>query len=176
MRRLVRVLIALPVLLLTKGGTLHAQRGNDDVQLDVPVSVDKIREALAHPTAETLKGLDQPTFRLMVLERQRIDQIMEKITFEGGVGPDVFGGRSNYEMQQLLFPAVDNPLVQPYGAFTTGQVATLAAEAVAEKLTLGLARRFREELRRDAEREAHDEVMRALTAFYAAHPEAARKP
>jgi hypothetical protein len=177
MRRVVRVVIALPVLLLTAGGPVRAQQpgsaapGNG-VLLDVPVSLDRIRDALAHPPAETLKGLDQPTFRLMVLEHQRIDQIMEQITFEGGGGPEVSGGRANYDMQQLLFPPVDNPLVQPYAPFTTGQVATLAAEGVAEKFAFDLARRFREERRQNAEREAHDEVMRALAAFYAAHPEA----
>jgi hypothetical protein len=179
MRRVVRVLIALPVLLLTAGGSVRAQQpgspapGNG-VPLEVPVCIDRIRDALAHPPAETLKGLDQPTFRLMVLERQRIDQIMEQITFEGGGGPEVSGGRSNYDMQQLLFPPVDNPLVQPYAPFTTGQVATLAAEGVAEKLTVALARRFREARHQEAEREARDEVMRALAAFYAAHPEAPR--
>ena len=50
------------------------QQTKDDGQgkLDLPVSLDKIREALAQPPppAELLKGLnEQPTFRLEVQER-----------------------------------------------------------------------------------------------------------
>ena len=101
----------------------------------LPVSLDRIREALAQPPpAEPLKGLnEQPTFRLQIQERQKIDQLMDSIKFEGGGGPEVAGGRANYEMQRLLFPPVDNPRVQPYAAFSTGEVLTLGAEALARE-------------------------------------------
>lgn len=139
--------------------------------LDLPVSLDRIREALAQPPpAEPLKGLDErPTFRLLVQERQRFEQLMDAIKFDGGGGPEVFGGRANYEMQRLLFPPVDNPLVQPYAAFTTSEVLTLAVEALAEKLVITkVAHMFSDLLRGQTERDAREEVARALAAFQAA--------
>lgn len=146
--------------------------------LDVPVSLDRIRDALAQPPpAEPLKGLDErPTFRLQIVERRRFEQLMEAIKFDGGGGPEVFGGRANYEMQRLLFPPVDNPLVQPYAAFSTSEVLTLAAEALAEKLvTPKISQMFSELLRGQTEREAREEVARALAAFQTAQAAAPAK-
>ena len=144
--------------------------------LDVPVSLDKIRGALAQQAPETLKGLnEQPTFRLEVKEHQRFEQLMDKIKFEGGGGPEVAGGRANWEMQRLLFPPVDNPLFQPYAVFSTSQVLTLAAEALVEKLVVEkMAHVFGDMLRAQAEREAREEVARNLASFQVTLP--ARTP
>jgi hypothetical protein len=194
-------LVAPMVALILMGGSLHAQhapagptptassqdaaasrepanptqqqreKAAPDPGLDVPVSLDRIRGALAQPPpAEALKGLnEQPTFRLEILERQRFEQLMDKVKFEGGKGPEVAGGRANYELQRLLFPPVDNPLVQPYAAFSTGEVLTLGAEALIEKLvTQKLSHVFGDMLRSQAEREAREEVARNLAALQAA--------
>lgn len=137
----------------------------------MPVSLDRIRGALAQPPpAESLKGLnEQPTFRLEVQEHQRFEQLMDKIKFEGGSGPEVAGGRANYEQQRLLFPPVDNPLVQPYAGFSTGEVLTLGAEALIEKLVIKkMSHIFTDVLRSQSEREAREEVARNLAAFQAA--------
>jgi len=145
--------------------------------LEVPVSLVKIRSALAQPPTEGLKGLnEQPTFRLQVQEQQRFEQLMDTIKFEGGTGPEVAGGRANYELQQLIFPKVDNPLVQPYGAFNTGEVLTLGAEAIIEKLVIDkVSHVFGNMLRAQAEREAREEVARNLAALQAAQPTAPPK-
>jgi hypothetical protein len=146
-------------------------RDNAGTGLEVPVSLDRIRGALAQPPpSEPLKGLnDQPTFRLEVQERQRFEQLMDKIKFEGGSGPEVAGGRANYELQRLLFPPVDNPLVQPYAGFSTGEVLTLGAEALIEKLVIQkMSHVFGDMLRSQAEREAREEVARNLAAFQTA--------
>ena len=102
--------------------------------LTLPVSLDKIREALSQPPpSEPLKGLNEtPTFRLEIQERQKFEALMAKIKFDKG-GPVVAGGRDAYEQQQLLFPRIDNPLVQPYGAFSPSEVMTLGVEALIEK-------------------------------------------
>ena len=182
-------LLALTIALILTGGSLLAQQPAPPADhlseksaapsgLDVPVSLDRIRDALAQPpAAEPLKGLnEQPTFRLQIEERQKIDQLMDKIKFDGGGGPEVFGGRANYDMQRLLFPPVDNPLVQPYAAFSTGEVLTLAAEAVAAKLVASrVSQVFKGLLGAQSEREAREEVARNLAAFQAAHPETAPK-
>ncbi len=107
-----------------------------DDTLNLPVSLDKIRAGLAQPApTEPLKGLnaaDQPTFRIDVTEQQKFDELMAKIKFEAP-GPQVAGGIYAYEQQQRLFPPIDNPRVQPYAAFTTGEIATLSVEALIEK-------------------------------------------
>src|SRR5260221_3407789 len=66
--------------------------------LDLPVSLDKIREALAQPPPpEPLKGLNErPTFRSEVLERQRFDLLMDKLKFDTG-GPTLPSGRHGYD-------------------------------------------------------------------------------
>ena len=177
--RVVRQLVAPLVGLLLIGSPAGAQQPapeTDNVSSAapaVPVSLDRIREALAEaPPAEPLKGLnEQPTFRLQIQERQKINQLMDSIKFDGGGGPEVAGGRANYDMQRLLFPPVDNPLVQPYAAFNTGQILTLAAEALVVKLVAEkMSRIFGGMLRAQAEREAREEVARSLAAFKLAYP------
>jgi hypothetical protein len=96
---------------------------------------------------------------------------MDKIKFEGGGGPEVAGGRANWEMQRLLFPPVDNPLFQPYAVFSTSQVLTLAAEALVEKLVIDkMSHVFGDMLRAQAEREAREEVARNLASFQVTLP------
>jgi hypothetical protein len=149
-------------------------KDKDPADLDLPVSLDKIREALAQPPpSEPLKGMnEQPTFRLQVQERQRFEQLMEHIKFDTG-GPVVPGGRDMYDQQQRLFPRVDNPRVQPYGAFSTGEILTLGVEAFVEKyVAQKMAHVFSDTLRAQAEREARAEVARALAGFLAAQPDA----
>jgi hypothetical protein len=169
MRAIFRQLVAPLFALLLIGSPAGAQQPPPSV----PVSIDRIREALAQPPpAEPLKGLnEQPTFRLQIQERQKINQIMDSIKFDGG-GPEVAGGRANYEMQRLLFPPVDNPRVQPFAAFSTGEVLTLAAEALVERLAAPkMSRLFEGVLHGQSEREAREEVARSLAAFQAAHPD-----
>lgn len=170
MRAIFRQLVAPLFALLLIGSPAGAQQPPPSV----PVSIDRIREALAQPPpAEPLKGLnEQPTFRLQIQERQKINQIMDSIKFDGGGGPEVAGGRANYEMQRLLFPPVDNPRVQPFAAFSTGEVLTLAAEALVERLAAPkMSRLFEGVLHGQSEREAREEVARSLAAFQAAHPD-----
>jgi hypothetical protein len=184
MQVVLRQLVAPLVGLLLMGSAAGAQQPAPETDKapaaapSVPVSLDRIREALAQaPPAEPLKGLnEQPTFRLQIQERQKINQLMDSIKFDGGGGPEVAGGRANYEMQRLLFPPVDNPLFQPYAAFNTGEVLTLAAEALIAKLVAQkVSRIFGGMLRAQDEREAREEVARSLAAFVAAHPYASPK-
>ena len=147
---------------------------NDDGRgnLDLPVSLDKIREALAQPPPpEPLKGPERSA-RLprRIRERQRFELLMDKVTFEGS-GPVVAGGRDAYDQYQRLFPRIDNPRLQPYGAFSTGEILTLGVEAlVAKYVAQKMAHVFGDVLRAQAEREAREEVARSLAGFWAAQP------
>ena len=143
-----------------------------DVPLNLPVSLDRIRAGLAQPVpAEPLKGLnagDQPTFHINITEQQKFDELMSKIKFDAP-GPQVAGGVAAYDQLQRLFPRIDNPRVQPYGAFTTGEIATLSVEALIEKyVAQKMAHMVGNILRTQAERDAREEVARSVAGFWAA--------
>lgn len=148
--------------------------------LNLPISLDKIREGLAQPApAEPLKGLnatDATTFHVDITEQQRIQELMATIKFEKP-GPQVAGGIYAYDQYQRLFPRIDNPRVQPYGAFSTGEVMTLAVEALVEKYVVEkMAHVIGTALREQAEREAREEVARALANYWAARSAPAASP
>ena len=140
--------------------------------LNLPISMDKIRSALMQPgPAEPLKGLsvaDAPTFHVDVLEQQKFENLFAKIKFDQP-GPQVAGGIYAYDQFQRLFPRIDNPLVQPYAAFSTGELITLGVEALVEKYVADkMSHVVGPALREQAEREARDEVARSLAAYRAA--------
>ena len=140
----------------------------DTSQLNLPVSLDKIREALAGAPAEPLKGLDEkPHFRVLIQERQKIDALLETLKFSSG--PAVPGGLYGYDQQQRLFPKVDNPMVQPYAAFNQGEllqvmITTLMAKYLAGRLVSAVTSAERA----SAEEEARKEVALALAEYWAA--------
>jgi hypothetical protein len=141
-----------------------------DGTLNLPVSLERIRGALAQPApAEPLKGLNDPppTFKVEITEQQKFDELLSKLTFDKG-GPPVPGGIDAYEQYQRAFPRVDNPLVQPYAAFSTGELLTLGVEALIEKyVAQKMAHVVGSALREQAEREAREEVARSLAQFWA---------
>jgi len=164
----------------TKPAAPPADAPQEQTPLNLPISLDKIREGLSQPApAEPLKGLtaaEQPTFRVVITEQQKFEALLAKIKFDPP-GPQVAGGIYAYEQQQRLFPRIDNPRVQPYGAFTTGEVATLAVEALIEKFVAEkMAHVVGGVLRAQAEREAREEVARALASYWASQPPASAAP
>ena len=151
-----------------------AQQANS-APLNLPISMQKIREGVAQPGAP-LKGLDiisQPTFHVDVTEQQKFDEMLSKIQFETA-GPIVAGGVYAYDQQQRVFPPINNPLVQPYAAFTTGQLITLGVEAPLEQYAGEPAlRAIATAVEVRTERDAREEVARALAGYWAARNTAA---
>jgi hypothetical protein len=154
----------------------------EEKDLKLPVSLDKIREGLAQPVpTEPLKGLNDPppTFRIEITEQQKFDLLVSKLKFDKG-GPPIPGGVDAYDQYQRLFPRIDNPRVQPYGAFSTGEIMTLGVEALIEKYVAEkMAHVVGTALRAQAEREAREEVARSLAQFWASpsvSPAAAAPP
>ena len=171
-----RLLTLLLAVILTSA----AASAQDATPLTLPVSFDKIRAALSQPApAEPLKGLnfeDQPTFRINVTEQQKFEELMSKIKFDPP-GPQIAGGIYAYDQQQRLFPRISNPRVQPYGAFTTGEIATLTVEALIDKyVAQKMVHLVGNALRAQAEREAREEVARSLTEFWASQQAPAAPP
>jgi hypothetical protein len=150
-----------------------ASSARDDGVLNLPVSLDRIREGLAQPApAEPLKGLNDPppTFKVEITEQQKFDDLLSKLKFDKG-GPQVPGGIDAYEQYQRAFPRINNPLAQPYAAFSTGEILTLSIEALIEKyLAQKVGHVVGDALRARAEREAREEVARSLAQFWASQP------
>src|SRR5689334_22610191 len=71
--------------------------------LNLPVSIDKIREGLSQPKpAAPLKGLtpgaDTPTFHVDITEQQKFEELLAKIKWDAP-GPQVAGGIYAYDQQ-----------------------------------------------------------------------------
>ncbi len=152
---------------------VQASPPKDAVQSNLPVSLDKIKEALDQPApAELLRGLDErPHFRVEIRERQKIEELLESLKFDSG--PALPGGIYGHEQQQNLWPKVSNPLAQPYAAFNQGQLLTIALENLFARFLGGrMLNSIAEGSRTRAEQEAREEVARTLAEFLAANPQA----
>lgn len=138
---------------------------------DLPVSVDKIRDALVRKPLLTLTGLREQAahFKIEIEERRKIEELLATLDFKAGPAPP--GGIYAYEQQRLLNRSVDNPLTQPWAAFNTGELITLAIENIALKYLGGRALTAVSNYdRARAEYDARQEVARALEDFCAAQP------
>src|SRR5437016_274899 len=111
-----------------------------DQRRDLPVSLDKIKAALEEPRpALSLKSVDErPTFRVQIVERQKIEELLATLNFKSS-SPAPGGGLYGYEMQRQMFPAVDNPMRQPYAAFNQAELLTILIENLAGKYLGGRA-------------------------------------
>jgi hypothetical protein len=137
---------------------------------NLPVSLDRIKGALEQKPALSLRTLDErPTFRVQILERQKLDELLATLNYKAG--PTPAGGIYWNEMQRQMFPAVDNPLRQPYAAFSQGELLTLLIENLVGKYLGGKAvDAVSSAERARAERSARDEVKQAIRDYCAAQP------
>jgi hypothetical protein len=137
---------------------------------NLPVSLHRIREALERPAPALLKGIDkQPDFSVQIRERQKIEALLATLDFKSGPAPP--GGLYGFEQQRLAMPAVDNPLAQPYAAFSQGELLTILVENLAGKYLAGrAANAITSAQRADAEAAARRDVESAVAAYCAASP------
>src|SRR5262245_12358536 len=146
----------------------------DSQQADLPVSLDHIRAGLKRQVTDSLlKRVEiPPDFRIQILEQQRIDDMLSKLDFKHLNAPAPAGGLYGYDQQQRLFNSVDNPLVQPYAAFSGGELITVAIEnLIARYLGGRLMNAVSEGDRARAERAARQEVDKAIADYCAARPD-----
>lgn len=138
--------------------------------LNLPVSLDKIKEALEQKPVLSLRTIDErPTFRIEIFERQRIEELLATLNFKAG--PTPAGGIYWNEIQRQMFPAVDNPLRQPYSAFGPGELLTILVENLAGRYLGGKAINAVSKAERSrAESAAKQEVRQAVEAYCAAQP------
>jgi hypothetical protein len=144
-----------------------------DTSSKLPVSLDKIREGLEATPIISLRTIDErPTFRVMVRERQKLEELIASINFKSS-SPAPGGGLYGYEMQRQMFPAVDNPLRQPYAAFSQPELLTILVENLArvylaDKVTHAITNFERER----AQAAAKEEVRQAVAEYCGAQPNA----
>jgi len=138
----------------------------------LPVSVAKIREALEQTPAISLRTLDErPTFRIQILERQKIEELLASLNFKAGPVPA--GGVYMYEQQRQMFNPVDHPLVQPFAAFSQGELLTILVENLVGKYLGGKAMdAISKSERARAEAAAREEVRVAVDQYCNARPNA----
>jgi hypothetical protein len=151
-------------------GTAGAQEQAD---ANLPVSLDRIKDALQQtPPVAPLRGLnDKPVFKIEVRERQRIslDDLIKSLDFKSGPVPA--GGLYGFEQQRQMFPAVDNPLRQPYAAFNQGELLTILAENLAGKYLAGKAMNaITSADRARAQAAAREEVNEAVHNYCSSQP------
>jgi hypothetical protein len=141
-----------------------------DGELNLPVSLDKIREGLQQTPAISLRSLDErPIFRVQILERQRIEELLASMNFKAGPVPA--GGVYMYEIQRLIFSPVDRPLMQPYAAFSGSELLTILIENIVGKYLGGkLVDTVSKAERARAEAAAREEVIAAVTEYCNAQP------
>jgi len=156
-------------------GASTASPAADTPHLDLPVSLDNIRESLARlPDKPALRGLDRkPDFTVTIEERQRLEELFRALEYKAG--PAVPGGLYAYEQQRLLFNPTNHPLEQPYAAFSGGELITLAVEGLVQRYLegrIGSALSGWDKAR--AEKNAREEVARAIAEFCAAQPDRAK--
>jgi hypothetical protein len=144
-----------------------------DGHLNLPVSIDKIRGALAQPAPTlSLRTIDErPSFRLQILERQKIEELLASLNFKAG--PTPAGGLYMAEQQRLMFNPVDRPLMQPFAAFNQGELLTLLVENLVGKYLAGRAVNAVSKLERErAESNAREEVRAAVGQYCNSQPNA----
>jgi hypothetical protein len=149
----------------------EASTAGDTARPDLPVSVDRIRDALASPPGKPLlRGVgERADFSLTVEERVILEDFFKPSDFQTGPAPP--GGLYAYEQQQVTSNRVDRPLAQPYAAFSGGELVTLAIQGLLFKY-LGEEVTDRVIGARHAAEEAaaRENVLQAIEAYCAAQP------
>jgi hypothetical protein len=149
---------------------VESSSAQDAPALNLPVSLDRIRRSLERPPMFPIMGIrDQPTFRVEVQERNRLQDILSTLDF--GAGPTPAGGLYQAEMQRVMFPSVSNPLRQPFAAFNQPELLTIIIETLTgtylvKKAAAALTKADREA----AETAARDDLRRAVLQYCAGQP------
>jgi hypothetical protein len=145
-----------------------ASPAQGDSQL--PVSLSKIRDALASTPLLSLRTVDErPTFRIQIQEKQKIEELLATLKFKPVPVPA--GGINMAEQNRIMFPWVDNPERQQFGAFNQSELLTILIENLIGKYLGGKALNSLSKAERSrAEAAAKDEVRSAVAQYCSAQP------
>jgi hypothetical protein len=156
----------------SKSGQPKDAKEATDAELNLPVSLDKIREGLQQTPTLSLRTIDErPIFRMQILERQKIEELLASLNFKSTPVPA--GGVYMQEQQRLMFNPVDRPLMQPYAAFSGRELLTILIENLVGKYLGGkMIDGVSKAERARAEAAARDEVQSAVAQYCNAQPNA----
>jgi hypothetical protein len=142
-----------------------AGSATEDTTLNLPVSLDKIKEKLQQSEGVPILKIDErPTFRVQIRERRQIEELLATMNFKSG--PTPAGGVYMQEQQRVMFNPVDHPLMQPYAAFNQGQLLTILIENLVGHYLAGKAGdAISKADRARAEAQARDEVRAAVGEY-----------
>jgi len=149
----------------------ESSSSGQDGPLNLPVSLDKIRSKLEQPPPVlSLRALDErPIFRVQILERRKIEELLASLNFKSGPVPA--GGLYMAEQQRVMFNPVDHPLMQPYAAFSQSELVTILVENLVGKYLAGKTGDAITKVERSrAESSAREEVRQAIRDYCAAQP------
>jgi hypothetical protein len=141
---------------------------------ELGVSLDRIKFALGQAQPPQLKlELEQPTFRIQIIEKHKpwlLPEFSESLRTPWAPVPS--GGLTYYEFMKM----VTLPQLQPYGAFSSGELALVAATTIVTSLIIyGLqhgVRDMRETSRERQIAEIREQVRKELEDFLRANPDA----
>ena len=152
------------------GGTTAPSPAQDGAQLNLPVSLDHIRKALEQqPAPLILKLPDNPTFRIEIQERTRLQELLATLDFKSG--PTPAGGVYAAEMQRVMFPSVSNPLMQPLAGFNQPELMTIIIENLVGKYLIAKAFGVMNAAARErAEAAAREDVRQTIVQYCAGQP------
>jgi hypothetical protein len=136
----------------------------------LPVSLAKIREALETTPMLSLRTIDErPTFRVQIRETQRLEELLATLKFKPV--PIPAGGVNMAEQNRIMFPWVDNPTRQQFGAFNQSELLTILVENLVGKYLGGKAiNAVSKAERTSAEAAARDEVRSAVAQYCGSQP------
>lgn len=153
------------------GVSVIAPSPANGTDIELPVSLERIREMLLQPAPLQQSLLKRPTFKIEVEERRHIQDLLATLDFKSKSSPPPAGGLYGYETQRVMMSSLSSP-VQPYAAFSGGELLTLAFEGILAKYlgwramnAISAADRSR------AEKAARGEVSRAIVEYCAGLPE-----
>ena len=139
----------------------------------LPISIDKIKQGLEQTPTIRLRGLDEvPTFKVEIHERRTpftLDELLKSADVKPG--PIPAGGLYANEVQQQFWHTSDNPMMQPYMAFSQPELLTILIENLVGKYLAGKAlNAVTAAERAHAEAQAREDVHRAVAEYCAAQP------
>ena len=153
----------------SSGESTAPSPSKDATKADLPVSLDRIRKALEQPPQPLLKLPSEPTYKIAVQERNRLQDLLATLDFRAG--PTPAGGLYAAEIQRVMFPSVPNPLVQPYAAFNQPELLTVIIENLVGKYLIGKAFGAITSAERErAEAAAREEVHQTILQYCAGQP------
>jgi hypothetical protein len=146
----------------------------DAPSLDLPVSLDRIRQLLARAPVEPLIGGPgrQPDFKITIEERRYLETVLESLRVKPEPAPA--GGLYGYETQQQVNNMRNSPLTRPYAAFSSSELLQVSLTSILSALVMKyMTDSVKAMSRAQAEAAAREEVQHAIADYCSARPDRA---